>query len=221
VRGHDVHDQSLRDVGGAGSRWGDTLVAIDLAFADAAGRAGEALPCRRGCSSCCREAALFEIHAADALVLRDGVSRAPAELRGRIERRAAALLAQVTRAAREDSDALVASWDPREGLATLTPDAFERVASRVEAACPVLEDDGSCGLHAHRPAICRLQGLAWTDPATGAVLPDGCRLDERQQGIPPQRLSLSDLDEAREQARSALAPEQPVRTFVAAAIALR
>jgi hypothetical protein len=58
-----------------------------------------------------------------------------------------------------------------EGLASLPPEARERLAVRAERGdpevCPALEPDGRCAVYAFRPVICRTHGLPirFADPA--------------------------------------------------------
>ena len=70
-----------------------------------------------------------------------------------------------------------------------------------------------------RPAICRLAGLPWRDPATGERIPDFCRLEPGQADNPHQALDLSRLDSARHEVSQAALPGLPRgRTFLAEAL---
>jgi Fe-S-cluster containining protein len=201
------------------------LVPFQEAFDSARHRLGDAVPCRRGCSACCEDAAVFEIHAADAALLQQGLLEAAPESREAIRGRARDLLERLRTAAAAlalEGETLLEDWEPLSGLAL--PDRIvERLAAGVRGRCPVLDASGDCALHAHRPAICRLQGIPWRDPATGADLPDFCRLDPRQAGLAAQDAPLHALDDLREEVRLRLqeaAGERaiPARTTVAAAL---
>lgn len=203
--------------------WRLGLAVFGEAFDRAKARQGESLPCRRGCSSCCESAAVFEIHSPDAALLREGLRAASSERRLTILQRAEAILGQLRAAAAEivaAGESRLRGWDPLGGFVGLTPDLIEGLAAKVQGACPILESDGSCGLHDSRPAICRLQGVAWRDPDTGAELPDFCTLEPRPPGGAVIEGPLLALDDLREQLRIRLARagESPARTCVASAL---
>lgn len=202
------------------------LVFIDEAFAAAKSKLGDAVPCARGCAHCCSGAALFEIHAADGALLAAGLEQADPVTGDAIRSRAHALMEQVREVAADltaEGESLLEGWSPEVHGFGLPARVIEALASRVQGACPVLAPNGDCSLHAHRPAICRLQGVGWRDPETGADLPDFCTLDARQADAAPQDVALHRLDELREDARwrlQGMAGERgvPARTFVAAAL---
>jgi len=206
--------------------WRLGLVFLDDAFTAAKSRLGAALPCARGCAHCCSGASLFEIHAADAALLAAGLEQADPHARAAIRARALGLIGRFREAAADlaaEGEAHLEDWDPLAQGLGLPARVVEALAARVEGACPVLAADGDCLLHAHRPAICRLQGVGWRDPETGAELPDFCTLDPRQAEAAAQDAPLHRLDELREDLRGrmqAAAGERsvPGRTFVAAAL---
>jgi Fe-S-cluster containining protein len=124
----------------------------DVAFADAARRAGPHLLCRPGCTQCCH--GTFAISPLDALRLREGM---------------AAL--SVTDPAKADQIAASAQqflaqfWsefpgDARTGILGTSEEAlaaFEDFAN--DAACPALDPEtGYCDLYTARPMTCRTFG---------------------------------------------------------------
>ena len=125
---------------------------MDASLADAAGRAGEFLACRIGCTQCCHGA--FAINALDAARLRAGM----AELRGtdpllaaEIERRARAWLAEYGSDFPGDRNSGVLGSSPED------QSHFEDFAE--DAACPALDPaTGRCDVYAWRPMTCRVFG---------------------------------------------------------------
>ena len=205
--------------------WRLGLVVFDEAFARAASERAGAIPCARGCSSCCEGAAIFSVHAADAALLAAGLEQAHASTREAVLGRARELLDRVRLAASDlaaEGESLLEGWEPEDGWSLLPARVLDRLADRVPGACPVLSGDGACSLHEHRPAICRLQGAPWRDPETGQELADFCRLDERQGSQLPVEGPLHGLDELRERLRLRLGdaggPGREGRTIVASAL---
>jgi Fe-S-cluster containining protein len=202
------------------------LAFVDRAFERARTRSGLTVPCRRGCNSCC--AALFDVHEADAALLRDWLSRRREAEREQVLRRAEAVVREVERA-RDDllaaGEWALDGWDPlRDPLDRLPSAVATRLAAEVPSPCPLLGEEGDCRAHADRPAICRLQGLPWRDPATGGTVADFCRLEPGMESNPPQALDLARLDALRHETAEALrgaadgSESSPGRRFVAAAL---
>lgn len=200
---------------------------VDEAFRSAQEQLGESVPCRRGCSSCC--AAVFDVPPADALLLGawlDEQSDAVREEVLAVARGTRDAVEAAARALAEAGDADLAGWTLAEGIRALPSAALTRLAeASASARCPLLDGEGACRAHDSRPSLCRLQGLPWKDTATGAVLPDFCRLDPRQVANPPRSLDLARLDGLRElageAAREAAGESDAVargRTFVADAL---
>ena len=216
--GGDGHRQPLLSEAVTPSAWRAQLIEIDLAFELARDAPGTVIPCRSGCSACCT--AVFEIHAADATVLREGLASLPGPARDRIVARAAAVRSAMAAAA-EKLEATEPAF--REWLAVsldgVPARALGLLAGAIDLPCPVLDETGACSMHAFRPAICRMQGLPWQDPVTGAALPDFCRLETGQEGNSPQPLDLLGLDEAREAAAAGRGVGWPARMTVAGALA--
>ena len=228
MHGHDDAHQPLLIPPGTehheAEAWRLGLVVLDDAFDRARAALGEGVRCTKGCSHCC--AGVFEIHAADAALLSEGVASLPESERLAMIARARGVVSRVEAVARTlagGGERLLSGWSADQGLSTVPARTLARLAEAADTRCPVLDDGGACSLHAFRPAICRLQGVPWRDDETACELPDGCRLDARQEAHAPQPVSLLALDEARERERARLVSVSsgPVltRTFVAQAVA--
>jgi Fe-S-cluster containining protein len=133
---------------------GDTqLVQImDAALADAAGRAGDWLACRPGCTQCCHGA--FAINALDSARLQTGMAALRESDRSKVEaikQRARNWLIEFS------SDF---PGDPATGVLGTTEDnqaRFENFAN--DAPCPALNPaTGLCDVYEWRPMTCRVFG---------------------------------------------------------------
>ena len=205
-------DQGLTDSIALGLR------VLDDSFARAASRLGDAVPCRRGCSACC--VAIFDIHPADALLLGRWLDELAEGSRDEVLARCDEILA-AARALAPIADPR--GWSPEEGLSALSDESINVLAEGIPLACPVLGPEGECRAYDLRPAICRLQGLPWMDVTSGAVVPDLCRLDDRQAGTQAQPLDFTPVDTGRWEVRDGLAGQlggslPRGRTFVAEAL---
>lgn len=131
------------------------LEVVGAALAEAAGRAGDRLACRPGCTECCHGP--FPINRLDAWRLLQGLE----ELAARDPQRAQALVdrarAQIPQLSQDFPG------DPRTGsLAEDVEDTEEDELFSLHAAlpCPALDPaTGCCELYAHRPLTCRTFGL--------------------------------------------------------------
>ncbi|MNK40070.1 Flagellin N-methylase [compost metagenome] len=123
--------------------WSDLYTPIDyMAFAFA--KAYPSLPCRAGCSHCCRTQP-FRVTRAEWEPLRQALLADP---------RRDGLLAQVVRdfgAHREALEAAERHWSEHP------PEVPTAALQDVPRACPLLEGD-RCGYYDVRPAICRAYG---------------------------------------------------------------
>jgi Fe-S-cluster containining protein len=122
---------------------------VDAAFAEAAGKSGDWLLCKPGCTQCCH--GVFEITMLDAVRLQDGL----AKLREEDPARAA----RVTERAQKAATELAAEFpgDAQTGILSGDDDAFEAFAN--EEPCPALDPEtGTCDLYAARPITCRVFG---------------------------------------------------------------
>ena len=148
------------------------LERLDAWFAEAQARLGTAVPCRAGCTACCHGP--FDISAADAALLREGLRRLPAEARAEVRVRAELVLTRF----RE----LAPDWGPPWDPAALGEEGFDAVAEAMAGVpCPLLGDDGRCRVYAYRPLVCRMIGLPMlTD--LGEALENACPIQEEFPG---------------------------------------
>ncbi len=88
--------------------WQSELEQLDRWFAEVAGRHPDLIPCRAGCSACCHGP--FDISAADALLLREGLMTLPLPVREGIRQRGQLLLEQM----RDEEPLWGPPWDVRQ-----------------------------------------------------------------------------------------------------------
>jgi Fe-S-cluster containining protein len=108
------------------------------------------LPCRQGCSLCCRGP--FAITVLDAEVLRDGMAALALAVREDIEAcaqaQANAMEAEFPRLA---ASKYLDDWPDSE---------IDALASRfADLPCPALDSAGDCRVYAYRPLTCRMMGI--------------------------------------------------------------
>lgn len=114
----------------------------DTFFTEVAARLPDQLECRRGCTMCCH--GLFEIGAADVSLIADGVRTLAPSVRSALVERARELMDRFA----------------QPNLRACEPEEKESFFDRSEdAACPALDQAGSCLLYEHRPIVCRTFGL--------------------------------------------------------------
>ena len=100
------------------------------------------LKCGAGCSLCCH--GLFEIGSGDVPVIAEGLALMHPSRRGKIIRRAVALM---------ESSA-------HPNLRECSPEEKESFFDRTQTTpCPNLGEDGLCMMYEHRPLVCRTFGL--------------------------------------------------------------
>jgi Fe-S-cluster containining protein len=125
---------------------------VDASLADAAGRAGDFLACRIGCTQCCYGA--FVINALDAARLHEGMSSlrtASPALAAEIERRARVWMAEHGPGFPGDLETGAL------GKSETDQAQFEDFAN--EAACLALDPaTGRCDVYQWRPMTCRVFG---------------------------------------------------------------
>jgi len=153
-------------------RYRTLLERLDRWFAEAMAKRGSVIPCRAGCTACCHGP--FDISPADAELLREGLAALPAPERAAIRARGERLLGRM----RE----LVPGWGAPWDVDAIGEAAFDRMAEALASEpCPMLGENGKCGVYAHRPLVCRLIGLPMlTD--VGEVLPNACPIQEQFPG---------------------------------------
>ena len=125
---------------------------VDAALVETAGRAGEWLVCRLGCTQCCYGA--FAINALDALRLRTGMETLRATQ--------PALAAEIERRSRAWTSEFVHDFpgDLENGLLGASEENQERFEEFAnDAACPALDPaTGRCDVYEWRPMTCRVFG---------------------------------------------------------------
>ena len=125
---------------------------VDAALVETAGRAGEWLVCRLGCTQCCYGA--FAINALDALRLRTGMETLRATqpaLAAEIERRSRAWTSEFGHDFPGDLE------NGLLGASEENQERFEEFAN--DAACPALDPaTGRCDVYEWRPMTCRVFG---------------------------------------------------------------
>jgi Fe-S-cluster containining protein len=173
----------------AALRYRQVLERLDRWFEETARRHPGVIPCRAGCSACCHGP--FDISAADALLLREGLATlAPGE-RETVRVRAERLLARM----REQAPA----WGPPWDLAELGEERFDGIVeSLAEEPCPLLDDQGACRIYPWRPLVCRLIGLPMMT-AEGEILENACPIQEQFPDyalLDPQLFDLGALQDA-------------------------
>lgn len=145
------------------------------------------IPCRAGCASCCHGP--FDIAIADVAVLLDGVRSLPADRRRAVLHRARADVAAM--------QALEPAWEAPFDIAAIGDDAFDRLSdSLADRPCPLLDDDRSCLVYAHRPTVCRIIGLGMVTEF-GDVLENACPIQDQfpaYAAMAPQPFALESFD---------------------------
>lgn len=133
------------------------------------------IPCGPGCRDCCL--GLFDITPLDRDLLLEGMAGLDRTGRDDIRSRASAIL-----------DGLRAAF-PRLGddLAGWRTEEIDRLCTAAgPVPCPVLGSGGECRLYAHRPLLCRLQGLPLVDVSGEVLYAEACpRCAVRPEEIPP------------------------------------
>lgn len=153
----------------AAESYQELLAGIDRWFADAAARHPGVVPCRSGCSACCRGP--FDISLADALLLREGLAELQVDARGRVRERSGALL--------ERMQLLEPGWDAPFDPGDLGEERFDALTERLAAEpCPLLDDAGRCLAYEYRPLVCRIIGMPMVT-LDGDVLGNDCPIREQ------------------------------------------
>lgn len=128
----------------------------------------DGVQCGRGCSRCCL--GLFDISAADELLVAEGYRQASPDQQQQLRFRARAQLGEIGLRSPEWSD----PWR----VESLTEERFDELCESLsDARCAALSDDGSCLIYDHRPLICRLHGLPMYDPSASRDCGGACDLN--------------------------------------------
>jgi len=131
---------------------GALIQIVDVALADAAGRSGEWLVCRPGCTQCC--VGVFAINQLDAVRLQQGLAE--------LEQTDAGRAGRIRERARASVGRLLGEFPGNAATGVLAegPEAEERFAEFAnDEMCPVLDPEtGLCDLYDARPMTCRTFG---------------------------------------------------------------
>ena len=162
----------------------DLLAQLDHWFQEGLAVAGPAVvPCTAGCTACCHGP--FDISPADAALVAEGVRLLPPDQRDAMQ---AAARMQVARYA-ELFPEWVAPWD----VSLLGEEQFDQLSEALAALpCPSLDERGACRIYHHRPATCRLMGLALVTPE-GELLENACPIQgdfPAYEALPPTPFDL-------------------------------
>ncbi len=127
----------------------DSLIALAADHSEAQGRP---VSCRAGCAACCHQS--VPVTPLEAFALLETVEAMPAAEREVIEARFARVAQQIEEAGLGPT----LDWNERE-------DASRARRAYITAwiACPLLKDDGLCGIYEERPFACR-EHLVTSDP---------------------------------------------------------
>lgn len=136
---------------------------VDAALAEAAGKSGEWLVCRPGCSQCCIGA--FAISQLDAERLRQGLR----DLRASDPQRASRILERAQASVARLSSSF--PGDPKTGLLGEDEAARARFTDFADdEPCPVLDPEtAECDLYSARPMTCRTFGPPVRSGAEGGL----------------------------------------------------
>lgn len=171
--------------GPAGYR--ELLERLDRWFAEARARHPGVIPCRGGCSACCRGP--FDISVADAELLVHAVRALPDAEREDVRARAARLMLRMAEH--------LPRWEPPYDIGDPGDAPFDVMANALAAEpCPLLGDDGACRIYRDRPFVCRLTGLAMRSPA-GRVVENMCPIQAQfpaYSALPAMPFDLEDFE---------------------------
>lgn len=172
------------------TEYGTLLVQLDRWSTDARTRHPGVIPCAHGCTACCHGP--FDISAADAALLRQGLAQLAPAAREGVRGRARALLGRMKVEAPE--------WGAPWHFADIGEERFDDVVEALATEpCPLLSADGGCAVYEHRPAICRMMGLGMRTPE--GDIDNACPIQHRfpaYAALPPQRFDLEAFERVEE-----------------------
>lgn len=162
----------------------DLLADLDAWFSEGIRAAGPSVvPCTTGCTACCHGP--FDISPADAALVAEGVRLLEPEARHTLLAAAREQVAQYT--------TVLPDWGRPWDVTALGEDRFDLLSETLaELPCPALDEHGSCRIYAHRPATCRLMGLALVTPE-GDLLENACPIQgdfPSYEALPPTPFDL-------------------------------
>jgi Fe-S-cluster containining protein len=173
----------------AAETWQEELQKLDRWSAGVAASHPDVVPCRPGCADCCHGP--FDVSAADALLLREGLATLPDAIRAAVRARGGVVLDKMR--------ALEPGWGTPWDLRAITDERFDEIADALASEpCPLLDDEGQCMVYAYRPLICRVMGLPMMT-ADGLVLENACPIQEQfpaYAALDPQLFDLEALEAA-------------------------
>jgi Fe-S-cluster containining protein len=144
------------------------LEEVDEWFVRTSGLAGPDVSCRKGCSECCR--GLFDITLLDALYLKSGFDRLPAEVRDMVRAKALHRFEGLRTLWPDFDHPYILNYRPEEDWEKLMPEEDD-------TPCALLGEDGTCLLYEHRPMTCRLNGLPLVDISGELFCDEWCTLN--------------------------------------------
>ena len=164
--------------------YSNLLAELDAWFNSGIAAAGPGIvPCTAGCTACCRGP--FDISPADAALVAEGVRRLPPDQR---EAMLATARSQIARYAE-----VMPEWERPWNVTALGEEQFDVLSEALaDLPCPALGENGACRIYAHRPATCRLMGLALVTPE-GELLENACPIQADFPGyeaLPPTPFDL-------------------------------
>jgi Fe-S-cluster containining protein len=166
----------------------ELLQRLDAWFAESSARHPGVVPCRAGCSACCHGP--FDISVADAVLVREAVTRLPEEEKLEVKRKAARQVETMSR--------LEPGWNVEYGVGGLAEAAFDRLSEAMaDEPCPLLNEKGDCRIYEDRPLVCRMMGLGMVTPA-GRAIENACPIADEfplYARLPPQPFDLEALED--------------------------
>jgi len=182
----------------AAAQWQDLISRFDRWFEATAERYPGVVPCRAGCSACCHGP--FDISAADALLLREGLATLPEAVRAGVVARGRALLGRM----RE----MVPEWAAPFDIQAIGDERFDALSDALAAEpCPLLDAEGRCLVYAYRPLVCRMIGLPMLTPS-GDTLDNACPIQDHfpaYAALDPVPFDLDALEDRESRSQKAAA----------------
>lgn len=167
------------------SQYRALLPVLDQWFARGVAAAGpDVVPCRSGCTACCHGP--FDISPADAALVAEGLAQLDRAVREGVVHRARTQLQQYAH--------WIEGWGSPWDVDGVDEQSFDELCDALRALpCPALGPEGGCLIYAHRPATCRMTGLAMVTKG-GDVLENVCPIQgdfPAYAALPPVSFDLS------------------------------